>query len=97
MVSGSSIADENYTLKYSAGGSEGVFQWLGLPDGRTPIIADSSRKSIVSSATASQLQMRQAGQSDSGLYSCNATVGGLTLSSELEEVGVNGAINTTNM
>ena len=94
MVSGSPIAGESYTLECSAGGSEGMFQWLkGPPDGRTP--ADDGRSNnmnIVSNATSSQLQFRPIGQSDNGSYVCNATIGGVTLLSEPMVISVNGIV-----
>ena len=40
-ASGSPVAGESYTLECLAGGSEGVFQWLGPPDGRTPVVENS--------------------------------------------------------
>ena len=36
------IAGESYTLECSAGGSEGTFQWLGPPDGSTPVATSDS-------------------------------------------------------
>ena len=87
------IAGESYTLECSAGGSEGIFQWLGPPDGRTPVDNNSSNVNIVSTATASQLQFRPLRQSDNGSYSCSATVGGLALTSEPVVIRVNGNAN----
>ena len=90
MASGSSIAGESYTLVCSAGSSEGTFQWLGPPDGRTPVVESSPRLTIISNATSSQLRFRPVQQSDNGSYSCRATTNGLTLSSEPVTVNVNG-------
>ena len=87
------IAGESYTLECSADGSEGTFQWLGPPDGRTPLDDNSSSVNIVSTATMSQLQFRPLGQSDSGSYSCSAAVGGLALTSEPVVIRVNGNAN----
>ena len=92
IPSGSPIVGESYTLECSAGGSEGTFQWLGPPDGRTPIVDSSPRLNIISNAESSQLQFRPLQQSDSGSYSCSATTNGLTLSSEPMMVNVNGII-----
>ena len=90
-ASGSPIAGESYTLECSAGGSEGVFQWLkGLPDGRTPVIENSPRVDITSNSISSQLQFRPVQQSDNGSYSCNATVNGSALISDPVTVAVNG-------
>ena len=86
------IAGESYTLDCSAGGSRGTFQWLGPPDGRTPVDDSGSDLNIVSTATSSQLQFRPIGQSDNGSYSCSANVGGLTLLSEPTMITVNGTI-----
>ena len=71
MGSGSVTAGESYTLKCSAGGSEGTFQWLGPPDGRMPVDDSPSNLNIVPTATSSQLQFRPVGQSDNGSYLCN--------------------------
>ena len=89
MASGSSVAGESYTLECSAGGSEGTFQWLGPPDGRTPVVSSGSII-ISSTSTSSQLQFRPIQQSDSGSYVCNASVGGLTIVSEPVTTTVNG-------
>ena len=91
MISGSAIAGESYTLECSAGGSEGTIQWLGPPDGRTPVVSSGSI-TIISTSTTSQLQFSPLQQSDNGSYSCNATVGGLVLSSEPVPISVNGTI-----
>ena len=92
-ASGSSIAGESYALECSVGGSEGTFQWLGPPDGRTPVDESRPRLSILptsGSATSSQLQFRPLGQSDNGSYSCNASVGELAFLSESVNIIVNG-------
>ena len=36
---GSPIAGENYTLECPAGGAIAMFEWLGPPDSRTPIVS----------------------------------------------------------
>ena len=92
-VSGSPIAGENYTLECSAGNSQvQSFQWLGPPDGRTPIAENSPRPSISSTSTLSQLQFVPLQQSDNGSYSCSATVDGETLLSDSVNVRVNGTV-----
>ena len=90
-TSGSSIAGESYTLECSTGGSEGTFQWLGPPDGRTPVV-NSDSITINFTSTSSQLQFRPMQQSDSGLYICNYSVGGLAFVSEPVIIIVNGNI-----
>ena len=92
-TSGSTVAGESYSLECSAGGSEGTFQWLGPPDGRTPVVESIPRMNIISNATSSQLQFRPLQQSDNGSYSCSATVGGLTLSSEPIMISINGILS----
>ena len=88
------IAGESYTLECSTGGSQAdSFQWLGPPDGRTPVVGNSPRLTISSASTSSQLQFRPVQQSDIGSYSCSATVGGLTLASEPVAITVNGNVN----
>jgi hypothetical protein len=90
------IAGESYTLECSAGGSEGVFQWLkGPPDGRIPVVSSGSI-TVSSTSTTSQLQFRPVQQSDNGSYSCNATTNGLTLSTESVVINVNGIITPHN-
>ena len=91
-ASGSPIAGESYILECSASGSEGTIQWLGPPDGRTPviIIENSPRVNITSNTGSSQLQFRPIQQSDNGLYSCSATIDGSALTSDPVNVAVNG-------
>ena len=89
MASGSTVAGENYTLECSAGGSEGTLQWLGPPDGRTPVVSSGS-VTINSASTTSQLQFRPLQQSHNGSYLCSASSGGQTLSSEPIDISVNG-------
>ena len=91
MASGSPVAGDNYTLECSAGGSGGTFQWLGPPDGRTPI-GSSGLIMISSTSTTSQLQFRPLQQSHNGSYLCNVSVDGLALLSEPVDVSVNGTI-----
>ena len=93
MASGSLIAGESYTLECSAGSSEGVFQWLGPPDWRTPVVENSPRVDITSNSISSQLLFRPVQQSDNGFYSCNATIDGSTLISDPITVAVNGSAN----
>ena len=88
MTSGSSMAGENYTLECSASGSNGTFQWL--KNGMTLVVGNNSRLEIIPNAASSRLQFRPAAQSDNGSYSCNATVGELSLSSEPVVISVNG-------
>ena len=90
-ASGSPIAGESYTLECSAGGPEGVFQWLGPPDGRTPVVENSPRVNIASNIISSQLQFRPVQQTDNGSYSCNATIDESTLISDPITVAVNGS------
>ena len=94
MVTGSPIVGKDYTLECSAGGSEGIFQWLGPPDGMTSDVDNRSNVNIVSTATTSQLQFRPIQQSDNGSYSCNAIIGGLALSSEPVVISVNGTMTS---
>ena len=84
------IAGELYTLECSTGGSIATFQWLGSPNGRTPVDDSPSNLNIVSNSTSSQLQFRPVQQSDNGSYSCSATADGLVLSSESVMITVNG-------
>ena len=86
-------AGESYTLECSTHTSEGTFQWLGPPDGRTPLDDNSSSVNIVSTVTMSQLQFRPIGQSDNGAYSCSATVSGLALTTKSVVIRVNGNAN----
>ena len=87
-ASGSPIAGESYTLECSAGGSEGTFQWLGPPDGRTPVVTSGSI-TISSTSTSSQLQFRPVQQSDNGSYSCSATIDGSALTSGSIAIAIN--------
>ena len=87
------IAGESYTLVCSTGGSQAEsFQWLGPPDGRTPVVESRSRLIIITDATSSQLQFMPTQQSDNGSYSCSATTNGLSLTSEPVMISVNGII-----
>ena len=93
MASGSPITGESYTLECSAGGSEGIFQWLkGPPDGRTSVVENSPLVNIASNSISSQLQVRPVQQSDNGSYSCNGTVNGSALISGPVTVAVNGLL-----
>ena len=91
MVSGSPIAGESYTLECSTGASVGTFQWLGPPDGRTPVV-NSGSITTSSSSTTSRLQFRPVQQSNNGSYICSATVNGLIIVSEPVVIVVNGII-----
>ena len=92
MTSGSLAAGESYILECSAGDSMANFQWLkGPADGRTQVISSDSI-TISSTSTTSQLQFRPLQQSDNGSYTCNATVGGLSLLSEPVVISVNGTV-----
>ena len=84
---GFQIAGESYTLECFAGGFMAVFEWMGPPDGRTPI---SSSITISSNSTLSLLQFRPLQQSHSGSYSCHAITNEGTPSSEPIEIRVNG-------
>ena len=89
------IAGESYTLECSAGGSEGTFQWLGPPDGRTPIVESRPRLTISptsGTATLSRLQFRPVQQSDNGSYACSATIDGSTLLSDSLNIIINGTV-----
>ena len=88
-MSGSPTAGENYTLECSADGSIARFEWLGPPDGRTPV-ANSGSIVISSNSITSQLQFRSLQQSHNGSYSCRAITDGETLLSEFIEISVNG-------
>ena len=85
-------AGESYTLECSIGGSEGTFQWLGPPDGRTLVVESRPRLIIIADATSSQLQFMPIRQSDNGSYSCSATTNGLTWTSEPVMININGII-----
>ena len=88
ISSGSPIAGESYSLECSAGGSTATFQWLmGPRDGRTSI-ANGEAIAVVSTSSSSQLQFKPIQQSHSGLYSCEATTGRVTLSSDPIEISV---------
>ena len=86
------IAGESYTLECSTGGSEGTFQWLGPPDGRT-LVVSSGYITVSDMTTTSQLQFSRIGQSNSGSYACSATTDGFTFSSEPVMINVNGNVS----
>ena len=50
-----------------------TFEWLGPPDGRTPIV-NSNSVTIISNYSASQLQFRPLQQSHNGSYYCHAVI-----------------------
>ena len=87
--SGFPIAGQSYTLECSVGESTATFQWLGPPDGRTPI-ANSGAITISTTSTSSQLEFRPIQQFHNGSYSCRATTGESVVSSEPAEVSVLG-------
>ena len=63
---GSPTAGETYTLEYSTGNSAALFEWLGPPDGRTPVTYSGSSLTISSDSSRSQLQFRPLQQSHDG-------------------------------
>ena len=87
--SSSPIAGEAYTLVCSAGGSTATFQWLGPPDGMTPVDS-SSTISIGSNSTTSLLQFMPLQQSHNGSYTCSVSTGGQNLNSNPIIITVNG-------
>ena len=89
---GSPIAGESYTLECSAGVSMAtlIFEWLGPPDGRTPVGNSSSVTIISDSSYTNQLQFRPLQQSHNGSYLCRAVTNEDTLSSQPVEIDVNG-------
>ena len=93
---GSPTAGESYTLEYYVGDPVVTFEWLGPPDGRTPVTNSSSSLTISSGSSTSQLQFRPLQQSHNGSYSCRATTHeGTIVLSEPVDIQVNG-INFTN-
>ena len=88
-MSGSSTAGENYTLECSAGGSMAMFEWLGSPNGSTPVVNTSSI-TISSNSTTSQLTFRPLQQSHNGSYLCRAITDEETLLSQPIVINVNG-------
>ena len=93
---GSPIAGENYTLEYSTNDPLAIFEWLGPPDGRTPVV-NSNSLIISSNSSLSQLQFRPLQQSHSGSYSCRTTTHEGTMLSKLVEIRVNGINLTDNI
>ena len=89
-MSGSLIAGEYVVLECFADHSIGMFQWLGPPDGMTPVISDDS-VTISSNSTTSQLQFRPLKQSHNGSYLCRVSTGGQNLSSQPLDIRINGA------
>ena len=83
------IAGESYSLECSAGESTATFQWLGPPDGRTPIV-NSEVIAIGSNSSTSHLQFQPLQQLHSDLYSCHASTDEEILSSEPIEIRVKG-------
>ena len=88
--SGSPTAGEAYTLVCSAGGSTATFQWLGPPDGMTPVDISGSAISIASNSTTSQLQFMPLQQSHNGSYTCSVSTDGQNLNSNPVIISVNG-------
>ena len=66
-----------------------TFQWLGPPDGRTPV-ANTNSITITSNSSKGQLQFRPLQQSQNGSYSCFAITDEETLLSQPIEISVNG-------
>ena len=93
ISSGSPIAGESYSLECSAGESTTTFQWMGPPDGRTPIANSAGAIAVISTSSTSHLQFKPIQQSYSGLYSCQATTDGGALSSDPIEISVPSKIN----
>ena len=81
-------------MKCSVGESTTMFQWLGTPDGRTPVINNSSI-TISSNSSISQLQFGPLQQSHSGLYSCRSVTDEDTLLSHPIEIHVKGTLLST--
>ena len=67
----------------------GTFQWLGPPEGRTPVVSDGFL-TISSNSTISQLQFRPLKQSHNGSYSCMVSTGGQNLSSQPLDIRITG-------
>ena len=89
---GSPIAGENYFLECSAGGLvAAAFEWLGPPDGTTPV-ANSSSLTIYANSSTSQLQIQPLQQSHNGSYSCRAQTNEDTLLSQHTEISVKGTL-----
>ena len=88
-TSSSPIAGESYFLKCLAGEPLATFQWLGPPDGRTPVVNTTSLI-IISNSSTSQLQFRPLQQSHNGSYSCRTTANESTISSQAIEIRVKG-------
>lgn len=86
------IAGESYFLECSAGESTTTFQWLGPPQGTTPIIVNSSSVTIISNSSISQLKFRPLQQSHNGSYSCRASNSESTLLSQAIEINVKGTL-----
>ena len=89
---GSPIAGETYSLECSAGaGLVVTFQWLGPPDGVTPVVhVNTSSITVSSNSTTSQLQFRPLQQSQNGSYSCLAVTNDDTWPSQPVEIRVGG-------
>ena len=90
-ANGPSTAGEGYILECSAGEPRTTFQWLGPPDGRTPVVSSRSRSiAIVSNSSTSQLQFRPLQQSHNGSYSCRTTTNDSAILSQPIEIRANG-------
>ena len=86
---GSLTAGESYSLECFAGGTTAIFEWLGPPDSRTPVVNSSSITTSSNSST-SQLQFRPLRQSHNGSYSCRVSTDEDTLLSEPVKISVIG-------
>ena len=91
----SPIAGEDYALECYAAGSVVAFNWLGPPDGMTPIIIVNGSLYVQSNSSTSWLHFSPIQQSHNGLYSCVSVSdeGRSRLLSEPIEISVNGKIN----
>ena len=91
MTIGSPIAGESYSLECSVGGLMATFEWMGLPDGRTPIL-NSSSVTVSSDSFTSRLQFNPLQQSHSGSHTCRTTTSEGTMLSEPVEIQVEGTL-----
>ena len=92
---GSPVAGDSYSLECSAGNYVARFQWLGPPDGRTPVVnGGTDTIIIISNSSTSQLQFRPLQQSHNGSYSCRAVTNGDNLLSHPIEIHAKGSFIT---
>ena len=91
----SPVAGDSYSLECSAGGYAAMFQWLGPPDGRTPVVnGGMDTIIIISNSSTSQLQFRPLQQSHNGSYSCRAVTNADVLLSQPIEIHAKGSFIT---